>query len=33
VYITEDPEPSELLLEELRSSKPTKKLIVEGQVF
>ena len=32
-YIPENPEPSELLLEESRASKPPKPLLVEGLVL
>ena len=32
-YITENPEPSELLLEKLRETKPAKPQLVTGLVF
>jgi hypothetical protein len=32
-YITENPEPSELLLERLRATKPAKPQAIEGLVF
>jgi hypothetical protein len=32
-YITENPEPSERLLEKLRMSRPSKPQLVEGLVF
>ncbi len=32
-YITENPEPSELLLQKLRASQPAKPSIIENLVF